>query len=72
MDRLKAVLAERDFRDKVSAVRPVRRAEIRLTVVDQSVSAEEVAKAMATIGEVPTTDIRIGPFRPRHGRLNMV
>ena len=53
-------------------MRPVRRAEIRLIVVDQSVSAEEVAKAVATIGEVLTTDIRIGPFRPRHGRLNMV
>ncbi|KAG5327721.1 PO11 protein, partial [Pseudoatta argentina] len=64
VDRLKAVLAESDFKDRVSVVRPVRRAEIRLTDVDQSVSAEEVIKAVATIGEVPTPDIRTGPFRP--------
>ncbi|XP_011062989.1 PREDICTED: uncharacterized protein LOC105151143 [Acromyrmex echinatior] len=72
VDRLKAVLAESDFKDRVSVVRPVRRAEIRLINVDQSVTAEEVIKAVATIGEVPTTDIRIGPFRPGRVGLNMI
>ena len=72
VNRLKTVLAESEFKDRVSVVRPVRRAEVRLVDVDQSVSAEEVVKAVATIGEVSTTDIRTGPFRPGRGGLNMV
>ncbi|XP_011065537.1 PREDICTED: uncharacterized protein LOC105152792 [Acromyrmex echinatior] len=70
VDRLKAMLAESE--DRISVVRPVYRAEVRLIDVDQSVSAEEVVKAVATIGEVPATDIRTGPFRPGRGGLNIV
>jgi len=72
VDRLRVVLAESDYRDKVSVVRPVRRAEIRLVNVDQSVSAEEVAKEVATFGEVSTGDIRIDSVRPGRGGLNIV
>ena len=72
VDRLRAVLAESDYKDRVSVVRPVRRAEIRLINVDQSVSAEEVLKEVATFGEVPTGDVRIGPFRPGRGGANTV
>jgi len=72
VDRLRVVLAESDYRDKVSVVRPIRRAEIRLVNVDQSVSAEEVAKKVATFGEVSTGDVRIGSFRSGRGGLNIV
>ena len=72
VDRLRAVLAESEYKDRISVVRPVRRAEIRLVNVDQSVSAEEVVKEVATFGEVSTGDVRIGPFRQGRGDMNTV
>ncbi|XP_018312285.1 uncharacterized protein [Mycetomoellerius zeteki] len=72
VDRLKAVLDESEYKDKVSVVRPVRRAEIRLIDVDQSISAGEVARTVTTIGQVPIEDIRTGPYRLGRGGLNTI
>ncbi|XP_018372846.1 PREDICTED: uncharacterized protein LOC108767438 [Trachymyrmex cornetzi] len=70
--RLKEVLSESQFREEVQIVRPMRRAEIRLVDIDQSVSAEEVAEAVANNGQAHTADIRVGPLRPGRGGLNSV
>ncbi|KYN21056.1 hypothetical protein ALC57_06552 [Trachymyrmex cornetzi] len=70
--RLREVLAESTYKDDVSVVRPVRRAEIRLIDIDQSVTSEEVIAAVASRGQVPTVDIRTGPFRLGRGGINTV
>ncbi|XP_018377266.1 PREDICTED: uncharacterized protein LOC108770270 [Trachymyrmex cornetzi] len=70
VDKLKGVLAESEFKEEVKVVRPMRRAEMRLVDIDQSVTAEEVAEAVARSGQVQTADIRVGPLRPGRGGLN--
>lgn len=69
---LKTVLAESEFSNKVSVLRPVRRAEIRLIDIDLSVSTDEVTMAVAANGQVSNKDIRTGPFRPECGGLNTI
>lgn len=70
VDRLKTVLAESEFGEKVSVIRPVQRAEVRLIDVDQSATVEEVVAAVSTCGKVPAASIRTGPFRQGRGGLN--
>ncbi|KYN21053.1 hypothetical protein ALC57_06592, partial [Trachymyrmex cornetzi] len=72
VDRLKGVLAESEYKEGVQVVRQMRRAEIRLVDIDQSVTAEEVAEAVAKSGQSQTADIRVGPLRPGRGGLNVV
>ncbi|XP_018362921.1 PREDICTED: uncharacterized protein LOC108761085 [Trachymyrmex cornetzi] len=70
--RLRNVLSESQFGEEVQIVRPMRRAEIRLMDIDQSVSADEVAEAVAKNGQAHTADIRVGPLRPGRGGLSVV
>ncbi|KYN28026.1 hypothetical protein ALC57_02566, partial [Trachymyrmex cornetzi] len=72
VEKFRAALAESEFREEVRIVRPMRRAEIRLTDIDQSVTAEEVAEAVATNGQASKADIRVGPLRPGRGGLYAV
>ncbi|XP_018368779.1 PREDICTED: uncharacterized protein LOC108764875 [Trachymyrmex cornetzi] len=71
VDRIKGVLAETEYKE-VQVVRPVRRAELRLIDIDQSVTTEEVAEAIARNGQVRLADVRVGPLRPGRGGLNAV
>ncbi|KYN17799.1 hypothetical protein ALC57_09903, partial [Trachymyrmex cornetzi] len=72
VSRLKGVLADSEYKDGVQVVRPMRRAEVRLVDIDQSVTAEEVAEAVARSGQSQVADIRVGPLRPGRGGLNAV
>ncbi|KYN16905.1 hypothetical protein ALC57_10815 [Trachymyrmex cornetzi] len=47
VDHLKTVIAESEFGKKVSVIRPVQRAEVRLIDVDQSATVEEVIAAVS-------------------------
>ncbi|XP_018377450.1 PREDICTED: uncharacterized protein LOC108770382 [Trachymyrmex cornetzi] len=72
VDRLKTVIAESEFGKKVSVIRPVQRAEVRLIDVDQSATVEEVIAAVSECGKVPVTSIRAGPSRQGRGGLNTI
>lgn len=72
VDRFRSVLTDSGFNGGVSVVRPVRRAEIRITDFDDSVSAEEVVAAVASSGKASDKDVRVGPIRPGRGGLNSV
>ena len=72
VDRLRTVLAETDYGKAVSVIRPIRRAEVRLVDIDQSITAEEIIAAIANNGNVQATSIRLGPIRPGRRGLNAV
>ncbi|XP_018364345.1 PREDICTED: uncharacterized protein LOC108762038 [Trachymyrmex cornetzi] len=72
VNKLKVVLADSEYKEEVKVIRPMRRAEIRLVDIDQSVTAEEVVEAVARSGQAQTSDIRVGPLRPGRGGLNAV
>jgi len=56
-------------RDGVVVSRPIKTEEIRLKDVEDSISAVEVAEAVALIGECQTTEVRVGPIRRRTNEL---
>ncbi|KYN09548.1 hypothetical protein ALC57_18335 [Trachymyrmex cornetzi] len=58
VDKLKGVIAENEYKEEVNVVRPMRRAEMRLVDIDQSVTAEEVAEAVARNGV--SEELRLG------------
>ncbi|XP_018376310.1 PREDICTED: uncharacterized protein LOC108769691 [Trachymyrmex cornetzi] len=58
VDKLKGVIAENEYKEEVNVVRPMRRAEMRLVDIDQSVTAEEVAEAVARNGLARLEDVR--------------
>ncbi|KYQ53538.1 hypothetical protein ALC60_00064, partial [Trachymyrmex zeteki] len=70
--RLKTVVAEIELGGRVSVIRPVQRAEIRLTDIDQSATTEEVVAAVSIGGRVPAARVRTGPIRQGRGGLNTV
>ncbi|KYN23203.1 hypothetical protein ALC57_04380 [Trachymyrmex cornetzi] len=72
VEKFRAVLADSEFKEDVRVVRPMRRAEIRVTDINQSVTAEEVAEAIAINGQASKADIRVGPLRPGRGGLYAV
>lgn len=70
--RLRTVIAESAHSKEMNVVQPIRRAEVRLTDVDQSVTMEEVVAAIAKYGKISGLDVRVGLFRPGRGGLNTI
>ena len=68
-ERLSSLFKERE---EVRVIRPIRRMEFRLADLEESVTADEIKKAVAARGRVPLGDVRVGPLRPRGGGLNSV
>ena len=51
--------------DKIKIARPIRKAELRLLDIDQSV--EDMVTAVASTGGITKSEIRVGPLREGHG-----
>ena len=64
-ERLSVALAQQGV--KIS--RPVTRAELRVAGLDDSVSAEEVAAAIAEAGDCSSAEVQMGAIRPAAGGL---
>lgn len=58
-DKLRATLANKDIR----IARPVNLAELRVNGLDESVTKEELAAALAGAGDCSAADIKIGDIR---------
>lgn len=58
--------------DVARVVRPVKRVDIRISGLDDSISTEEVAMAMATIAECPRDHIKVGDIRTGPGGSGVV
>lgn len=51
------------FQEKVKVARPVRKGELRIVGLDESVSVDEVVRVLAEMGECITMDVKIGNIR---------
>lgn len=61
------------LKEEADVRRPVRKAELRLRGLDESVSSEEIAQVLARYGDCEVRDIQVGPLRVWAGReLNQV
>lgn len=60
------------FGDAADVRRPIKRAEMRLRGLDDSVSREEIALVLAQYGRCAEGDIHVGPLRAGFGRSNQV
>lgn len=63
-EQLRAVL-----QDKVKITRPVAKREIRLVGLDESVSSNEVTRAIVKYGECVEADVKVGYIRPMNNGL---
>ncbi|KYN42696.1 hypothetical protein ALC56_02873 [Trachymyrmex septentrionalis] len=64
--RLSELLA---FREGVKITRPHRRVDLRIRDLDDSVSVEEIAEAIATLGACAKDLVKVGPIRRTAGGL---
>lgn len=65
--RLKEVLG-----DEATVSRPVVKGELRIRDLDDSVSADEVARMVAEYGSCLPTEVRVGPFTRMTNSLDMI
>jgi len=65
-EKLRVALGDREG---VTVSRPVKTAEMRVKDLEDSISAAEVAEALAAQGGCAIEDVRVGPIRPGTNRL---
>ncbi|XP_026825046.1 uncharacterized protein LOC113561838 [Ooceraea biroi] len=67
-----AVKLREILRDGARVAHPTKMVELRFVGLDDSVTSDEVAQVIATVGECTTQEVRVGQIKPMRNRLGIV